>query len=538
MFCPYCGHKLPDNANFCTECGKAKPKDINSDKRNSQYTVYEKFQNEFHPEETLFIFTDKSLITQNNVFLYRDMTHMQITKSMTGNTDGATFSVRKGSSFEKQMITVGLVNAIRFEKMVSYANQQIDKAHGVRDESSKRHVKYELYDNNRIVEVFDDYVIVCGIPYESKYDILVGRVDIVYFSDLYVEINNSTNTLVFFLKNVPFEVRFTADKYEYAKEIVSYINTKKNKPTDETVSFSEDNKKWEKINGTNREFTLLGKTLNISSEMDLFVGIGKKMRQFARECAQKAKIENNNKIYNLLTFLEFYPKIYDKYLSFVIQRGLDVLFSEDIFSISYDQISNDYFKKTIEGLKPYNITVESINITYANNQKVAGKNGSAINTILPRVDRVYSNGFKGLIRGNIKAQAYNYSRNFISGFAEGLLSQETRVSKAQQDEIYFRINFDELYKVVEEDYKKVFDVILLYLLKNKKQIWYRTGPSSENARGLYKNLLNSNFPEEKKLDIFMQIMTMDPIQKSYLKYMITKWGETTETLAIKEYFDI
>ena len=47
---------------------------------------------------------------------------------------------------------------------------------------------------------------------------------------------------------------------------------------------------------------------------------------------------------------------------------------------------------------------------------------------------------------------------------------------------------------------------------------------------------NPNFPQDKLLDVFLDILKTNPYKAEYHKFMISRFGENEETTAIKNYF--
>ncbi len=47
---------------------------------------------------------------------------------------------------------------------------------------------------------------------------------------------------------------------------------------------------------------------------------------------------------------------------------------------------------------------------------------------------------------------------------------------------------------------------------------------------------NPNFPQNRKLEAFISILTTFPYSREYLKYMVNTYGENEQTTAIRNYF--
>lgn len=74
------------------------------------------------------------------------------------------------------------------------------------------------------------------------------------------------------------------------------------------------------------------------------------------------------------------------------------------------------------------------------------------------------------------------------------------------------------------------------LNKNGKTIWYPTNTTTQQASNIFTNMSNPNFPQDKLIDVFLDILKINPYNAEYHKFMISRFGENDETTAIKNYF--
>lgn len=58
----------------------------------------------------------------------------------------------------------------------------------------------------------------------------------------------------------------------------------------------------------------------------------------------------------------------------------------------------------------------------------------------------------------------------------------------------------------------------------------------QQAKNIFENLSNPNFPQDKIAEAFIQIIEINPYNVDYHKFMTSKFGETEETINIRNYF--
>ncbi len=534
MFCTKCGTKNEDTSKFCKNCGNQlnMPNDANSNAGTSpsgnttpHYTVYEKFS----PAMGLgisFAITDRSIVISNAEYLYSTMDRITLINPPSALTNGVANTQSNG---KRLTLAFKAADAQRFMKMLEYANNQIDKAHG-----TECKYRYIIQDSlTAKVEVYDEFII--AYVMRSGLRSVVGNVmaggaggSIVYFSDLVVLIDNSLKCIRFIINDAPLDIALTDDNYRTACDIVDFINQAKNSPqqSDDTKDFTEE--KWEPIIGQNKRFHILDQVLTVPVEMDLFNSYRLKFRVLAADCADRVKEETNRTVSNLMTYVEVFPKKYDKYLDVMIKKAVDILVSEEVWTVTQDSFAETH-KATYHLVQDdLNVTLQSIGLTSQNNQKAA----SSLTGLVPNL---VGGGFglAGAVKGIATAAAFNIVRDTA---ANRLVNQASQVRQEQQIKLFNRINFDVLFQHVFLDYYCVAYTLANLLKSAGKEMWIPSRENAARAGNIFQNLSNPAFPEEKKLEVFLGILRENPYNIDYHKYMIGQWGENDQTTAIKNYF--
>ena len=582
MFCSMCGAQVPDGSRFCQNCGNnlfpanTPPQNennsyqsggvqgnvpyqpnpvqsntsyqpgpaqvnpsyppnntqgstsyqpVNRQGNNSDYTMYEKFS----PTLGLgkgFIMTDRSIIQSKVEYMYCDMEPIVLTTPPSALVNGVATTRVNGKTLT---LAFQEIQGKKFLSCMEYANKQIDLAH-----VTVRKYKYVIQSSLIAkVEVYDDYIMI----YYMKSGILnmVGNAFaggatgvVVEFNNLDVMIDNDNSNIRFIFENTPLDIRLTDENYQTAQDIVAYINNVKAELKQKSEIVTTVNEKWEPFVGEERTFMLKDNALVVSKGMDLFNSYRLKFRTLASECADSVKAEYEKRIHNLVTFLEFYPKLYVTKLDILINKALDILIAESIWTVTRDSLFDEHTKKFHYGFDLYNAICEAVQKTSVNNQRtIAG-----ITSLVPNLVGG-GFGFKGAMKGVAKATAYNIVRDTAEA---SLVNSAGQINQNQQAEIYGRIKIDTLVELIYRDYWSVFLTLVAILKNNGKEMWFPSNESMQTAQNIFQNISNPNFPEEQKLSVFLQILQTNPYKVEYQKFMLAKWGENDQTVSIKNYF--
>ena len=534
MFCTYCGEQIEDSVNFCPYCGsklasldstQQKKKNSTSTGNNQtqkyEYLVYEKFSPALGLGKS-FIITDRSLIISGVEYMYTDMQNISLVNPPSTMVNGVAQTYANG---KRLTLAFTVSDSSRFMKFLEYANGQIDKAHG-----TERKYKYVIQSSlTARVEVYEDYVII----YVLKAGILATLGNsfaggtggcVVYFSDLEVLIESGC--LRFVINSIPLDIRLNEENSQTADDIVEHIINKKNTMQNDPKTAS--NEKWDNFVGESKEFPIEDKTFVVSKEMDLFNKYRLKFRELASDCAENTKKEISQKVQNLVTYIEFCPQIYEKHLDIMVNKAIDILVAEEVWTVTHDSFIDEH-KKSFHFIQDeFDAMAQCIQLAIQKNKK-------SVASITGLVPNLVGGGFgiKGAMKGVAKATAFNIVRDTAEA---SLINNASQVNQTQQNELYGRLNFDNWCELAFIDYWRVY-LTLAYTLKNEgKHIWIPSKEDMDKASNIFENLSNPNFPEERKLEMFLEILKTNPYKQEYQKYMTNQWGETEQTTAIKNYF--
>lgn len=555
-YCTNCGNQIEDGMAFCTQCGKAVVQDpVN----NVPAQMYE----EFVPTWGLgkrFVFTENSLIFGKDEYAYSKLSPIILMTAATPVTNGVAQTTTDNG------ITLTLAynhkDNERLGAALTYANEQIDIAHG-----KTKNYKYLLQSpSGSKIEVYDDYIVLYYIKLSSakgsesvaavgksfgltgkgltgkltsglgKALDSVGNVatslsnttkggatgNIIMFSDLNIRID-ADNLIV-----NEYSIPIGSNNMDLAKEIISYIQTTLESAKTSPKEPILEQELWEPLKGEARTFPLYGKVLEVSQNLDLFNSYRLKFKELAKKCTNRAEAEYKTKIRDFISFIEFFPKIYSENIAPIIQRAVDVLVSEEIWTITPEAFFEQHISDFHLAIDDYNVILESANLTIQKNQQTAAG-------IMSFVPNLVGGGFgiKGALKGIAIAGTFNAVRDGIENSA---VKNATNISPAQQAELYGRIKPDVLINRVFADYWNVYHSLVWTLNQNGHEIWWQTKDVDQKAKNIFKNLSNPNFPQDKVLDALIALLELNPYSPEYYEFAISRFGPSEEITRIKEFF--
>lgn len=378
------------------------------------------------------------------------------------------------------------------------------------------------------VEVYEGYIIVYYIRtglYSAINNSTISEGHLIEFSELEASIIGSILRFVSIAEsqNVDIPLNSPTD-YSIATTIVDFIHEYKN--ANKTVASL--NEKWTKYIGESKDFYIEDQLFTVSVEMDLFNQYSHFFKPFARELADKVKMESSKQIHDLLTFLILFPKIYIRYLDYLINKALDILVAEEIWTIGHDDLWNKHVKEFHLAPDYVDNIANVVKQTMSNNQVKA----QAVMSLVPHLVGG-GFGFKGAVKGIAAASVFNFARDSAE---IGMLQHASQLTPEQRSELYSRIDFDYLTEQTFKDYWKVCFTLTDILHSLGSNVWFPSDEKISKANSIFDNLSNPNFPDERKAEMFIEILKTNPYDSKYHKYMFEKWGENEQTLALNSYF--
>lgn len=537
-FCIKCGSKLNDGAAFCAQCGNPINNTANQNTTQQNTAQNQTAQNQSGMHETFspkwglggksFTFTDDSLIYGNETIPYTQLTTISILTPPTRLTNGVAQTKTK----DGRVLTLAYENnqKDRFTAALSFVNEKIDEANDQKDYQ----FRFQSPTGTKI-EVYEDYLMMYYVSASATkvFSNAVGggaTGKIVHFPDIsdiqFTEPVNGNNGTVQFIYPGGTEglIPVLPKDVENIKSIIAFIEERKTSAPAEIEI--EPDEPWETVKGISKSFPFMGQTLEISESLDEYNTYRLKFRALAIKYQEIAQNEYKRKVHNLETFLEFFPKIYDKYLNIILQRAVDVLISHEVWTVTLDSFSKQHRNDYHFAADNINTTLESIELTAnANQQRAAG-----LTSLIPNLQGG-GFGFKGAMKGIAQATAFNVVRDSIEA---GAINKAGKVKQSQRVELYNRINPEMLFVIVCTDYFGVFYSFVKAMNQNGHTMWKATGEKTQNEN-IFRNLENPNFPKEKIPEVLAELIRANPYNKNFYKYMVEKFGETEEISALRNY---
>ena len=556
-FCTNCGNQLSEGMSFCTGCGQ--PVANASAHQTAQPQMYE----EFIPTLGIgrrFIFTENSLIFGNEEYFYSQLSPIALLTAATPLTNGVAQTITANG------VTLTLAynhkDNGRFGIALTYANEQIDVVHG-----NTKNYKYLLQSpSGTKVEVYEDYLMLYYVKSGStkgseSVDAIgkgfgmtgkgfVGRLagglgktldsvgnigtvlgnttkggatgNIIMFNDLNIQI--SADTLIVNEYSIP----LSQQNIESAKEIIAYIEASLESAKANSQTPTAEQEPWEPIKGVTKTFPLLGETLEVPEKLDIFNAYRLKFRELAFKYADNAEKEYKSRVRDFITFIEFFPNIYIRNLEPLIRKAVDILVTEEVWTVTFDSLKEQHLTDFHLAFEVYETTLESVALTLeANQQATAG--------LMSFIPNMVGGGFglKGALKGMATAAAFNAVRDGIENSA---VKNAANLKPAQQTELYGRIKTDIVMEQIFTDYWRVFLSLVWTLNQNGHDIWWQTDDVDKQAKNIFQNLSNPNFPQTKVLSTLTSLIELNPYSPEYYDFIISRFGESEEVTAVKEYF--
>lgn len=268
--------------------------------------------------------------------------------------------------------------------------------------------------------------------------------------------------------------------------------------------------------GEEKIFTLNEKKLIVPAELDKYIYYRTKFYELAKACADAAAYEYKSSVHDLETFLDLFPEIYDRYLRVLIDKALDILICEDVYTYSADKFEERHKRDLCKAMSYYNAIETAIMRTLENNGSM-------------------NHGVAGAF-SSLFSKKSSLVQSLVSGFAEGLADELTDLTPAQKTEIYQRLKPDLLFSYVFNDYWNSVAMLVLIMRENGKEIWFIDSSQIGDISTVLQSMSNPNFPSNKVIDILFDFILKKPNEAAIFKMMEERFGLTEEVKAIFKYF--
>ena len=276
-----------------------------------------------------------------------------------------------------------------------------------------------------------------------------------------------------------------------------------------------------------QKFQILEKEVDVPENLNIFNEYRLTYRELAKKVTTELVEEYNANIKNLDDFLGKFPELYKNKLEKLTKKAVDTLVSEGVWTITYDSFLETHINDFHLAMDDYKIMVDNFNAKIEENQRKKEKMWGYVPTLMGG-----GFGISGVLKGIATATAYNLIRD---GIEENSL-KKANVKPEQRIEIYKLLNTSILFDRVFADYWNVFLSLVWHLNQNGKKIWWATNEDAAKANSIFENISNPNFPQDKILDVLLQVILMFPYNEAYYNFFIEKFGENEQIDARKKYF--
>lgn len=281
------------------------------------------------------------------------------------------------------------------------------------------------------------------------------------------------------------------------------------------------------IKGIAKTFPLCGLVLQVPESLDVFNTYRLMFRDLALRYTEEAEVAYHANIHDFDTFIEFFMRIYDSKLYLLVKKAIDILISQGVWTVTYESFWEEHKDQFHLAIDDYNSMIDNFNLTLENNQK-------NISNIMGFIPNLAGGGFglSGALKGIAKATAFNLVRDGIEINA----LKNANVKPAQRLELYQRIDQEKLLDHVFTDYWHVFLSLVWTLNQNGQSIWWPDQESGQQSERIFQNLHHPSFPQNQILNAILDVISRSPYHAEYYKFLTTRFGNTSEVVAIRNYF--
>lgn len=278
---------------------------------------------------------------------------------------------------------------------------------------------------------------------------------------------------------------------------------------------------WAPVNAETRQFELNDELLDIDAEMDAYNGYRRRFYDYAKLATDAVMMAYSENVHDLESYLNFFPSAYEANLDAVIDRAIDALVSSGIYTVTAASFKERHITKFHSFGDVQAMIAEGVETaSQANRQVVEG----VANLIM----RSSSSG--GILSDALHELRDTYKSN--------LIENATKINPEQAKKLFELIEPGALARLVLADYWSVHFTLVNIMIEEGKQIWWLSDDQAQRAQNIFQNLSNPNFPQDQLTAMLIQILKSDPYRKEYHQYMLDRFGETHETVSIREYFGI
>ncbi len=274
---------------------------------------------------------------------------------------------------------------------------------------------------------------------------------------------------------------------------------------------------WTTEVGVERVLNLNGKKFTVTADRDKFNSFRKKFIRLAKYCSDRAAEDYIEKISDLRSFFDcFHNEIYIKYARVLADKVTDVLVAENIYTVTDDMVISVYENTELKTPEIAQALADAVEATYQANNQIA-------------------NTFMGLA-GSFIGSRSDLGGEVFGAMQGGLVEGASKLSDAQQKELFASIDLPDLFNRVNEDYESFVIMLVDFLNLSGVDSWKPKDEHIQELDNILKNLSNPNFPQDKITDIVINMIFQKPYKPEIYSFLQKKYPDSEEVKRIVEYF--
>lgn len=287
----------------------------------------------------------------------------------------------------------------------------------------------------------------------------------------------------------------------------------------------EEPENWTQKEGQEKTFQFLGESISISKELDTCIQYRKEFQDTANYYTDRFKYKYFACVNDFDTLIHYFKDMYAEGLDPMMYRAHSLLLPFGVFDIDKNTFNDLHFSQFHRAAQSYEAMC---GIENSINQK-AQNTGNAVGGSIQMQGGGF--GFKGAMKGVAQAEAFNIGMGLLGKY----VSSQLKMSPEQKEKAYnaFKVDlfFEEVYADFFNTFLSLINVLLIRgIIKGVKVL-------PDNAfKTMIDNLKNPMFPKEKIPQAVASLISTYPFEKESYSVAETLCGNSSEFIAIKEYF--
>lgn len=298
-------------------------------------------------------------------------------------------------------------------------------------------------------------------------------------------------------------------------------------PYESFPSYTEpEPEQWTPLTGNAKQFKLFGNVIEVSANLDACIQYRKIFNETARYYTDRFIFKYRNCVKDFDTFVNYFEDMYFEGLFPLIDRAYSVLLTFGIFNANGENFLDKHMNAYRKAINTY-ATVSGIE---TEKNKRADDVGNSIGNSIQMSG--FGFGVKGAMKGMAKAEAFNLGMNLLGKF----VAQQNQMTQEDKAKVFSNFKEDIFFKEVYSDYCNTF-MTMVQILSDNNKLGKVTTRTSDKFYSMLENLINPMFPQNQIAPTLVELISVNPFEKTSFDILKQKFGATDEITELIKYFN-